>query len=260
MHGMSEPPPLDVDRHSLLLDFDGTLVDFAPHPDAIKLRPGTRDLLRSLTENLGGAVALVSGRRIESIDRFLAPLKLAAIGVHGQETRRYGGAVAMRTPSPELEIARRRIAESLPKKDPLLFEDKKSALVLHYRTCPEERGRALKIARRAIEGLGQLAMVEGHSIAEVREKNVSKADAVAIVAEWPEFTGRKPVFLGDDTTDEDGFRAAAEAGGFGVKVGAGESAARYRLADVGGVHGWLAMSAGGQELERGQHVKTLRNR
>jgi trehalose 6-phosphate phosphatase len=259
MYGMSEPPKLDVDSHSILLDFDGTLVDFAPHPDAIELRPGTGDLLRRLSKNFRGAVALVSGRRIESIDRFLAPLKLAAVGVHGQESRRNGGTVVMRTPSPEFEIARRRIANSLPENDPLLFEDKKSALVLHYRTCPEERGRALEIATRAIDGLAQLAMVEGHAIAEVRERNVSKADAVSIVAAWPEFTGRKPVFIGDDTTDEDGFRAAAEAGGFGVKVGAGETAARYRLADVGAVHCWLAMSAARQELEHGQHVKTMRS-
>jgi len=259
MYGTSEPPPLDVDSHSILLDFDGTLVDFAPHPDAIELRPGTGDLLARLTEHFRGAVALVSGRRIESIDRFLAPLKLAAVGVHGQETRRYGKTVVMRTPSPELGIARQRIADSLPENDPLLFEDKKSALVLHYRTCPEERGRALEIARRAVDGLAELAVVEGHAIAEVREKNVSKADAVAIVAAWPEFAGRRPVFIGDDTTDEDGFRAAAEAGGFGVKVGAGGTAARYRLADVGAVHEWLAMSAGGQELERGQHVKTMQN-
>jgi trehalose 6-phosphate phosphatase len=194
-------------------------------------------------------VALVSGRRIESIDRFLAPLKLAAVGVHGQETRRYGGTVVMRTPSPELEIARRRIADSLQESDPLLIEDKEAALVIHYRTCPSQGDRALEIARRSVAGLDQLVVVEGHAIAEVRDGNVSKADAVAIVAGWPEFTGRKPVFIGDDTTDEDGFRAAAEAGGFGVKVGAGETAARYRLADVGEVHEWLAVSAFRQELD-----------
>jgi trehalose 6-phosphate phosphatase len=249
MYGTSEPPPLDAGIYSILLDFDGTLVDFAPHPDAIALRPGTGDLLRRLTEYFRGAVALVSGRRIESLDRFLAPLKLAAIGVHGQEARRYGGTVVTRTPNPELGTARQRIADSLPENDPLLFEDKKSALVLHYRTCPEERGRALEIARRAIEGLAQLTVVEGHAIAEVREKNVSKADAVSIVAGWPEFAGRMPVFIGDDTTDEDGFRAATESGGFGIKVGAGETAARFRLADVGAVHEWLAMSAGRQEPE-----------
>ena len=193
-------------------------------------------------------MALVSGRRIESIDRFLAPLQLAAIGVHGQETRRYGGAVATRSPSPDLAIARRRIAESLPENDPLLFEDKNSALVLHYRTCPEHRGRALQIARHAVDGLAQLTMVEGHAIAEVREKNVSKADAVSIVAGWPEFSRRKPIFIGDDTTDEDGFRAATKVGGFGIKVGAGATAARYRLTDVGAVHAWLAILATEREL------------
>jgi trehalose 6-phosphate phosphatase len=249
MPGTSEPPLLDADRQSILLDFDGTLVDFAPRPDAIVLRPGTHELLRSLAERHRGALALVSGRRIVDLDRFLAPLKLAAIGVHGQETRRDGGPVVVRTPPPDLAIARKRIADSSPENDSLLFEDKVSALVLHYRTAPEKRERAFEIAAQAVKGLDELTVVEGHAIAEVREKNVSKADAVPIVASWPEFAGREPVFIGDDKTDEDGFRAAAEAGGYGVKVGPGDTAARYRLADVGAVHEWLALSASRQELE-----------
>ncbi len=248
MPGTSEPPLLDVDRQSILLDFDGTLVDFAPHPDAIVLRPGTHDLLRRLAERHRGALALVSGRRIVDLDRFLAPLKLAAIGVHGQETRRDGDQVLVRTPTPELAVARKRVVDSSPENDSLLFEDKGSALVLHYRAAPERRDRAFEIATQAVRGLDELTVVEGHAIAEVREKNISKADAVSIVAGWPEFAGREPVFIGDDTTDEDGFRAAAEAGGYGVKVGPGDTAAHYRLADVGSVHEWLALSASRQEL------------
>jgi len=248
MYSATVSPPLDVERHSLLLDFDGTLVDFAPLPDAIKLRPGTVDLLRRLTERFRGAVALVTGRHIENVDHFLDPLKLPAIGVHGQEVRRHGEPIAARVWSPEIDIARGRIAASLREHDPLLFEDKGSALVLHFRICPKEGVRALAIAQRAVDGLEQLEMVEGHAIAEVRERKVSKADAISIVAAWPEFAGRKPVLIGDDTTDEDGFRAAAGAGGFGVKVGPGDTAAQYRLAGVDAVHEWLAIPAGRQEL------------
>ncbi len=87
-HAMHEcTPPLDPDRHALFLDFDGTFVDFAPHPDAIVLRPDSTGLLRDLSRRLGGALALVSGRRIADLDRFLAPLELPASGVHGQEFR-----------------------------------------------------------------------------------------------------------------------------------------------------------------------------
>lgn len=248
MHGTLEPPPLDAKNDSVLLDFDGTLVDFAPRPDAIVLRPGTRKLLGRLSEHHGGALALVSGRRIADLDGFLAPLKIAAIGVHGQETRRFGGEVAIRAPSPDLGVARQRLQKSLSADDPLLMEDKATALVLHYRTCPEERERALRLAAAAVDGLQDLAVVEGHAIAEIRQRNVSKADAVTVVAEWPEFSGRKPIFIGDDTTDEDGFDAATAAGGFGVKVGDGQTSARFRLPDVAAVHEWLSMSASRQEL------------
>lgn len=248
MHGTSKPLPLDADSHSILLDFDGTLVDFAPRPDAIALRPGTRELLRRLADRHEGALALVSGRRIADLDKFLAPLKLAAIGVHGQETRRFGGEVSIREPSPQLAVARKRLRQALPADDPIMMEDKDSALVLHYRTCPEQRDRALQVAAAAVGGLADLVVVEGHAIAEIRQRNVSKADAVAIVAGWPGFSGRKPVFIGDDTTDEDGFEAATAAGGFGVKIGDGRTAALYRLPDVAAVHEWLAMSESRQEL------------
>src|SRR5687767_2223616 len=83
----TEPPLLDPDRYALFLDFDGTFVDFAPHPNAIELRPGSIELLDRVSRRLGGALAVVSGRRVADLDRFLAPLELPACGVHGQEFR-----------------------------------------------------------------------------------------------------------------------------------------------------------------------------
>lgn len=233
------PPPLDPARHALLLDFDGTFVDFAPRPDAIRVRPGSLEILKGVRARLGGALAMVSGRRIADIDRFLAPLRLPVVGVHGQEKRIDGGEVIRREPSPELDVARRRIETALGPDDKVYMEDKGSALVLHYRENPEEQGRAAALADAAVGGLATLHAVPGHAIVEIRERGVSKADAVATLAADPPFAGRLPVFIGDDTTDEDGFRAAAEAGGFGIKVGPGATAAKYRLADVDAVHDWL---------------------
>lgn len=233
------PPALDPARHALFLDFDGTFVDFAPEPDAIRLRPGSTGLLKRVSQRLGGALAVVSGRRIADLDRFLAPLELPAAGVHGQEFRPCPGDFRRAAPTPQLDEARRRLAE-LDAGDPLFLEDKGGALVLHFRRHPEQRGRAERLAHAAVAGLSGLHAVEGHAIFEIRQRGISKALALGLFAPLPPFSGRLPVFVGDDTTDEDGFRAAAAAGGFGVKVGAEPTAAQYRLADVSAVHRWLA--------------------
>ena len=233
-------PVLELDRHALYLDFDGTFVDFAPTPDAIRLRPGSIDLIAALQRRLGGALAVISGRRLSDIDGFLAPLRLPGSGVHGQEFRPSPGDLRVDPPSPDLEAARARLRTALQPEVPLRLEDKGGALVLHFREHPEQRDRAEALAKEAVRGLPDIYAVEGHAIWEIRQHGVSKAGALRRLSEVAPFAGRLPVFVGDDTTDEDGFRAAAELGGFGVKVGPGETAARYRLPDVAAVHEWLS--------------------
>jgi len=244
MSGERTPPTLDPKRHALYLDFDGTLVEFAPEPDAIVLRPGTAALLEKLNAKLGGALAIVSGRKLDDIDRHLAPLALAASGVHGQELRHApGGPRADVTPPAELEMVRRRLRRALKPGDPLRLEDKGGALVLHFRQHPDQRERAEALARDAAEGLKALHVVPGHGIFEVLARGVNKGRAVALLAARAPFAERVPVYVGDDRTDEDAIRAVQQVGGFGVKVGAGETAARYRLADVDAVHAWIAKIA-----------------
>jgi trehalose 6-phosphate phosphatase len=242
MRESGPPPPLDPGRDALFLDFDGTFVDFAPEPDAIVLRPGSIELLQAVSRRLGGALALVSGRKVADLDRFLAPLRLPASGVHGQEFRPAPDDFRVTPPSPELDEARRRLAVLIGPGDLLRLEDKGGALVLHFRQHPDQRDRAEALARRAVAGLADLHALEGHAIVEIRQRGISKAGALVLFATVPAFAGRIPVFVGDDTTDEDGFRAAQSAGGVGIKVGLGGTSAGYRLDDVGAVHRWLATS------------------
>ncbi|WP_224405755.1 trehalose-phosphatase [Afifella sp. IM 167] len=231
---------LDKSRHALFLDFDGTLVGFADDPDGIRLEPGTVERLKALEVRQDGAVALVSGRALSSIDRFLAPLAFPAAGVHGQEIRFHPGEGIEAAPPPEaMAVARERLSKEIGEGDRLKVEDKGAALVIHYRTAPEAETRAGELGEAAIAGLGGLRLVKGHAIVEIRPDNVDKGKAIERLMARPPFAGRAPVFLGDDTTDEDGFRFAAGRGGFGVKVGSGETEAAYRLADVPAVHHWL---------------------
>ena len=240
---LTPPPPLDPLRHALFLDFDGTLVDFAPTPGAVKPRPGTVARLQALHGLFGGALAIISGRRIADIDGFLQPLALPAAGVHGQELRLPDGKTHARSPSPEIAEARRRLQAALATDDPLRLEDKGAALVIHFREHPQEGERAKTLARQAAAGLSQVRVVDGHAVAELRERGVDKAGALVALLGHSPFKGRAPVFVGDDATDEDGFGAADRNGGFGVKVGPEGTAAAYRLADVAAVHDWLANCA-----------------
>ena len=243
MNAGREPPSLDPGLHALFLDFDGTLVDFAPTPESIKLRLGSRELLERVSRRLNGALALVSGRKIADLDRFLAPLELPASGVHGQEYRPAPGDLRVRPATPEFDLARRRLSAALRPEDPLLIEDKGGSLVVHYREHPDLRGRAKAIASAAVSGLDDLHTVEGHYIFEIRQRGVTKAIALELFSDQPAFRKRMPVFVDDDTTDEDGLRAAGRAGGFGIKVGPGATDADFCLRDVSAVHEWLARLA-----------------
>lgn len=238
-----QPPAPDPRRDALFLDFDGTLVGFADDPEAVDVPPRLLSTLTALAASFGGALALVSGRAIASIDRLLAPLRLPVAGVHGLEVRVADEIRSNAAEARRLEPARRRIAELLPPGDPIRIEDKGGAIVLHFRGVPEAGDRARRIAEEAAAEDQGLVAVGGHAIVEVRPRAITKAGAIRAFMQSPPFAGRRPIFVGDDVTDEDGFAAAVALGGYGIKVGPGETAALHRLADVAAVHEWLACAA-----------------
>ncbi|MGN6550519.1 MAG: trehalose-phosphatase [Pararhizobium sp.] len=234
-----QPPAPDPDGDALFLDFDGTLVGFADDPEAVDVPARLISTLRALATRFGGALALVSGRAIVSIDNHLAPLRLPIAGVHGLEFRRADEIRSNAAEAQRLEPARRRIAALLPPGDAIRIEDKGGAIVLHFRGAPDMAGRAREIADAAAAEDAGLVAVGGHAIVEVRPRAITKAGAIRAFMDEPPFAGRRPVFVGDDVTDEDGFAAVAALGGYGIKVGPGETGARHRLADVAAVHDWL---------------------
>lgn len=235
----TSPPQLDPERDALFLDFDGTLVHFADRPEDVEVPDSLRSSLIRASERLGGAVALVSGRSVSSLDQLLAPLRLPAAGVHGLEFRT--GEEVERNESEMLRLtaAREVIAADLDPLSGISVEDKGGAIVLHYRTAPAAEGHARELARRAAAADAGLVAVDGHAIAEIRPRAITKAGAIQRFLRRPPFAGRRPVFAGDDVTDEDGFAAVQEAGGYGVKVGSGDTCARYGLEDVAAMRSWL---------------------
>jgi trehalose 6-phosphate phosphatase len=235
------PPLPPTVKAAFFIDIDGTLIDIAATPEGVHVAAELPDLLDRLRGACGGALALVSGRRLVDIDRLLFPLVAAAAGVHGLERRRADGSVVRAGVSAALDRLRDEFARFVAERPGVRLEDKDLSLALHYRLAPLEEPAVREAARRAVAPFADdIKLLEGKMVIEVKPQGTNKGTAVAAFLDEPPFKGRRPVFLGDDVTDEDGFAAANDAGGVSILVGERPSAARWRLPSVASVHRWLA--------------------
>jgi len=236
------PPPLPSDV-ALFLDVDGTLVELAPTPDEARAAPQVPALLERLRQRLGGAVALVSGRSIATLDRMLHPAVLPAVGVHGLEWRTAHGQTHRRANAAgALAAARDQLQVFVTAHGGVLLEDKGLTVALHYRARPDLGTEARSVAERvALDSGGRLELLEGKCMLELKPPGTDKGGGIRQLLRDPPFAGRRPVFVGDDVTDEAGFGAVNALGGISVVVDLDRaSAATYRLADVTAVLRWLA--------------------
>lgn len=233
------PPVALAQSMALFLDLDGVLAPMAPTPDAVMADPRRTAVLRGLDHALDGRLAIVSGRTLGEIDRIAGGAAPSAAGVHGLERRRRDGIVDRPPAAPGVSkalAAFRRFAADRPG---VLVEDKGISAGLHYRQSPASADQALILARD-LAGTNGLMLQPGHMVLELRTPGADKGGAVTAFMAEPPFVGATPVMVGDDLTDEAGFRAAEALGGFGVLVGPHRAtAARYGLRDVAAVMDWL---------------------
>ena len=207
----------------LFLDVDGTLLEFGPTPDAVRVEPDLLQLLQDAAEACAGAVALVSGRSLAQLDALFAPRKWPAAGLHGAERRDARGRLHVHPgnqPVPvEIRTALGRLAELHPG---LLLEEKGAAIALHYRQAPEHLEAELR--HRVHELLethanGALHVQPGAYVLELKPAGITKANAIEDFLTEAPFAGRAPLFAGDDLTDLHGFEAVERHGGVSVAVG-----------------------------------------
>ena len=213
---------------ALFLDFDGTLVDIAPQPEAVQVSPALVTTLAALYAYMGGAVAVISGRPIEQLDTFLAPLHLPAAGVHGAERRAASGAVTL-MPTHSLEQVEQAAGALAALHPALRLENKRGSIALHYRQAPELEALCLETMQAAVDESPGLTLLRGKMVVEAKPGGASKGRAIEAFLREPPFAGHMPVFVGDDVTDEVGFSTVQRLGGLGVKVGEGASVAWQRL-------------------------------
>jgi trehalose 6-phosphate phosphatase len=228
-------PPLA--ETALLLDLDGTLLDLAPRPDAVVVPAGLPETLRALRDRLGGALGIITGRPIDTIDTLLGDAPYAVAGEHGGAIRHAPGEAVRRPalPAPPAEwlAAAERLAASHPG---VLLERKARGFALHFRAAPEA-GPALRDALTAmLSGSPGFELLPAHMLWEVRPSGMDKGKALRALMAHAPFAGRKPVFVGDDVTDEDAIRAARALGGAGFQVD-------EAFGSPSGVRAWLQDAA-----------------
>jgi trehalose 6-phosphate phosphatase len=281
--GQAPPDPLArpeaAARWALFLDVDGTLLAFQGRPEAVQLHASLRDVLAELAHRMDRAVALVSGRTLSDLDRLQAPLSLPAAGLHGLERRRADGASVQGQEGAALDHIRMGLGELVGGYAALWLEDKGRALAVHYRADPGLRDMVLACVRAlcAAEGTGPdggdgadggddadgLMILDGKMVCEIKPRHADKGSAIRAFMAEPPFAGRVPVFLGDDVTDEDGFKAVNALGGLSIRVGEGATVAVYRLPDEPAVEAWLgrvrdAVAEAGLPRQQASHDPTDR--
>lgn len=240
-------PPLDLlCKASLFLDFDGTLVELASRPDGVEVGDELLDLLLAIQQTLEGRVALLSGRAVGNVGPLLNPVQLAMGGSHGLERVLPGGEPTL-PPRPvgldQVIAALRKLETDHPG---VLIEEKPAGVAVHYRRAPAAAEVCVAEAERAATAVG-MSVQHGKMVVELKPAGADKGTALRSFMSEKPFAGTRPIFIGDDLTDEHGFVAVREFGGAGVLVGPERAtAASYRLEDVQAVRAWLSAACEAQ--------------
>lgn len=233
---------------ALFLDFDGTLAEIVARPSDVTVSERNLASLVSLNDRMDGALAIVTGRDVQTMDAFLAPHQFTISGVHGFEVRRPGKGISrLEFDVDALGRVRERLARFRDANDGLLMEEKPGSVTLHFRQRPDLDEKVREVVDAAVAGEDGLQVQAGKMVFEVKAHAGDKGAAIEFFMNEAPFAGRVPIFIGDDVTDEAGFAVVNKRGGVSIKVGDGETTADYTLDDPEAVMDWLETFAGTAE-------------
>jgi trehalose 6-phosphate phosphatase len=249
----SELVGYDVAPHmnecAFLLDIDGTLLDLAPTPREVWVPSGLATTLRALHQRASGALALVSGRSINDIDLIFAPDLFPAVGGHGAEMRLTSDGAAETGRAPPIDNELKRRFATIAKLSPgILLEDKGYSLALHYRLAPHAEKaiyEAVSLIRADLPN-APIEILPGKCVCEVKQAGFDKASGVRELLSYAPFKGRRPVFIGDDVTDESVFAAMPDLGGLAFSVGRRVQGVAGHFDEPRDVRAWLARLIDGE--------------
>jgi trehalose 6-phosphate phosphatase len=232
-----------LDQSAILLDIDGTLLDLAPTPREVWVPPGLANTLNQLMMRTAGALALVSGRSVNDIDLIFAPEQYPAVGGHGAEMRVSTDSDAVATIAPPMDKELKRRLAAIARLSPgILLEDKGYSLALHYRLAPHAEKAIYEAVSLIRADLPQapVEILAGKSVCEVKYAGFSKGTAVRELMTHQPFRGRRPIFIGDDVTDESVFAVMPDLGGLAFSVGRRAKGVAGHFDEPRDVRDWLA--------------------
>lgn len=220
---MTDPPLPDgasLDGWALFLDLDGTLLDLAPTPDSVRVPEDLPAILDALARHCGGAVAILSGRPLGTIDALLRPLRPAAAAEHGAVLRRADGSIDPADTAAVVPAAWRADIRAMTAQWPgATVEEKPHGITVHYRANPALESRVSDALQRIVAANESFEVLPAVMAREVRHRAAHKGNALCRLMATAPFAGRRPLFIGDDVTDEDAIRASQQLGGCGLRVG-----------------------------------------
>lgn len=245
---MRAPVLLPPQAWCVFLDVDGTLIELTNTPLQTCADAALKSLLQRLSDRLGGALALVSGRSIEYLDALFAPLHLPIAGLHGVERRAFSGALyGTGIDGSRLDEARAALGALVAAHPGTLLEDKGRTVAVHFRMAPHSETAIRRSVAAVAAALEPAYHVQGgNMMLEIKPRGFSKGGAIDGFMREPPFAGRTPVFVGDDFTDMDGFEVVESYGGISIGVG-DRVTGQCRLADPAAVHAWLERAASAAE-------------
>jgi trehalose 6-phosphate phosphatase len=224
----------------MFLDVDGTLIELTDSPLETFADQELKNLLGSVAERLGGAVALVSGRSIQYLDALFKPLRLPAAGLHGVERRKASGDMQGASfVDTRLDSARAALNALVEAHPGTSIEDKGRTIAVHFRLAPQVESSLRESLIAITKPLGaNYHIQEGNMVLEIKPRGFNKGTAIRKFMQEPPFSGRQPVFIGDDLTDQGGFQVVEEQGGISVAVG-DRVRGQFRVDDPAAVRSWL---------------------
>src|ERR1700682_6286652 len=232
-----------LNQSAILLDIDGTLLDLAPTPREVWVPPGLSKTLGGLLMRTSGALALVSGRSLNDIDLIFAPEQFPAVGGHGAEMRISADNESVATHAPPMDKElKRRLAEIARLSPGILLEDKGYSLALHYRLAPHAEKaiyEAISLIRADLPN-APIEVLPGKCVYEIKHSGFNKATGVLELMANEPFRGRRPIFIGDDVTDESVFALMPDLGGLAFSVGRRAMGVADHFDEPRDVRQWLA--------------------
>ena len=216
-------------------------MEIAQSPWGVVVDDDISELLSRLHSQTDGAVALVTGRSIESVDELLPFGDIPLAGQHGLEIRLHPGEEVSGSSTVDLiDPVRSRLAKAVTRHPGLVLENKGMSLALHYRRAPQLASYAHRLMRSLRSRyLPEFVIQRGKRVVELKPAGSDKGVAIKEFMMQPPFAGRMPVFAGDDVTDEAGFKVVNSLKGLSIKIGPGKTSARYRISDIAALAAWI---------------------